>query len=1508
MTMSGPDRDPTVWVTVADKPVNLMADSGAVYTCVRPEDATHLSFSGHYIRTVGFEGKGQLIPLTRPVDVRFKNQLARIPVLVSASTPVGLLGRDALCKMNCIIRCTPDGCIVQVPDEPLHQLPVFTQTADPIVCWLAELEKDFLYPALQWEEYIKVNLSGARAPTHPFHCTMQYSKEATMAQADEWLSRQPSQVRLSSSCIIVGPQGAAMKIDNQAYINDTFSVTDSIPHVTLFIADDSRQKHLGPMMAQADSAEFVQTPENPLIWRSVDELFLKIMISAHGTASPQTVTMSNDSLLPLALLESLKDPSAQPVTPLEEEMLTQVPHHLWSKHSTDIGLIKSAQPVRVRLIAGAKPPWKRQYDLKPEALKGINPEIKGLVQAGVLGITTCPISNMPILPVVKSDNSYRLVHDLRAINDVVVDFHAEVPDPHTLLLDVPPDATCYTVLDLAGAFHSVPLSVDSQKLFGFTYENEHYIYKRLPQGYTHSPHIFNKVLKDDLADIADHVTSTVLHYVDDIVICSIDVPTCHRDSMFLLQRLAEKGHRVSQKKLQYCRDTVVYLGHKLSPGHYGISDVHLLAIRQAPKPQTVRQVMKFLGITGYSSTWLENYTVLTGPLRALIKDTGSDLLQADVAWSDEALLAFETIKTKLMQAPALKLPDYSRVFMLYVATSEGGASHACAVLAQQTGISVKPQPIAYYSQAFSEVEMGLPECYRALVAVYLMYEKASAITMGYPVNILVHHSVRNLLFKGKYSLTMSRIRDYHRLLEQKDVTVVRCDTVNPAESLPLPHDGTPHDCVQEAEKYSRLRSDLQALPLSDPEVELWTDGSCYRVADSLSAGYAVVQAQGSEFVTAKAEVVPQPCSAQLAELIALTEACLMAEGKRVNIYTDSSYAMNVCHLFGAVWKSRGFKSADGSPIKHNAQILKLLSAMMKPREIAISKVAAHKTDSSRITKGNVAADAAAKAVAGANKPGKVLLVTHSVDFEKNISLDDLVMLQNEANEIDKDLWRDRGAVQDATGLWRNHEGLVIAPPDLLGMLIREAHGVAHVSKGEVRRRIVKKYGFWAPYLDDQIDQMIGRCTICLKNNVRRGIQVSPGYIPTPRGPFQELVIDYCDMLNPVGGKRYLLVVVDRFSRWVEATPTSRKDARSVVKFLCKEVFPRFGLPLRLSSDNGKEFVDKTVKLILQKLKIKQRLGAVYHPQSQGICESMNGVLKTRIVKISEHTGLNWVEALPLALMACRSSEIRHLHMTPHELAMGRRMITPGLHASGKGPSLSLLDTEMKAYVQYMSNMQKSISAYVSKKQEQEEKEEQKKSWANTILPGDQVYVKVYRRKWKDPRRDGPFEVTRTTGHAIQVKGSPLWYHLSHCVKAPADLDDSPPEEPVPEGDEDHAESGSEESAGDAGDLLPTAGSACDGAADHSQSRGSNDDDDQQAHESRLPAGRGRNTPKRLYKSSLPAGSSSSNPQAKRRGPRKGSGKGPRKGSTKPSEPQPPIQTRPIRERRKPSRYEDYSET
>ena len=94
--------------------------------------------------------------------------------------------------------------------------------------------------------------------------------------------------------------------------------------------------------------------------------------------------------------------------------------------------------------------------------------------------------------------------------------------------------------------------------------------------------------------------------------------------------------------------------------------------------------------------------------------------------------------------------------------------------------------------------------------------------------------------------------------------------------------------------------------------------------------------------------------------------------------------------------------------------------------------------------------------------------------------------------------------------------------------------------------------------------------------------------------------------------------------------------------------PRFGIQkTEISTDNGSAFIENTVKQVLQHLKIKQRLGCVYHPQSQGMVERVNGTLTPKINKICASTKLNWVDALPLALMSYRMQTNRITHLTPH---------------------------------------------------------------------------------------------------------------------------------------------------------------------------------------------------------------------------------------------------------------------
>ena len=63
----------------------------------------------------------------------------------------------------------------------------------------------------------------------------------------------------------------------------------------------------------------------------------------------------------------------------------------------------------------------------------------------------------------------------------------------------------------------------------------------------------------------------------------------------------------------------------------------------------------------------------------------------------------------------------------------------------------------------------------------------------------------------------------------------------------------------------------------------------------------------------------------------------------------------------------------------------------------------------------------------------------------------------------------------------------------------------------------------------------------------------------------------------------MVVGADKFQQRPEVCPTKQKDAQSVAKFLCWEVISRWRLPDHIFTDNGREFVDKIVNMIVQKL-------------------------------------------------------------------------------------------------------------------------------------------------------------------------------------------------------------------------------------------------------------------------------------------------------------------------------------
>ncbi len=116
-------------------------------------------------------------------------------------------------------------------------------------------------------------------------------------------------------------------------------------------------------------------------------------------------------------------------------------------------------------------------------------------------------------------------------------------------------------------------------------------------------------------------------------------------------------------------------------------------------------------------------------------------------------------------------------------------------------------------------------------------------------------------------------------------------------------------------------------------------------------------------------------------------------------------------------------------------------------------------------------------------------------------------------------------------IWRAREGQIVETTSLLNILIADVHGFDHCARGEVIQKI-KQQGFWSPYLHAMVDEFLSTCEVCAKYNVKKGIATPIGHIPVPERQFKHLVIEYVDTIKRILGKRYMFVIIDRFSRWV----------------------------------------------------------------------------------------------------------------------------------------------------------------------------------------------------------------------------------------------------------------------------------------------------------------------------------------------------------------------------------------
>lgn len=206
-----------------------------------------------------------------------------------------------------------------------------------------------------------------------------------------------------------------------------------------------------------------------------------------------------------------------------------------------------------------------------------------------------------------------------------------------------------------------------------------------------------------------------------------------------------------------------------------------------------------------------------------------------------------------------------------------------------------------------------------------------------------------------------------------------------------------------------------------------------------------------------------------------------------------------------------------------------------------------------MTEGNILVNGAAKAAA--LRPLQVQPKTHG-EMLLTITEEDLKREHETLPTEEIEKWNHLRAKR-VNGIW-TLGGKPFLPRVMLIPLVRELH---HWTCGGASYLENQVFHSWmAPGLTQAVLQVTKGCLRCVEFNTNSKIEAKPkGGHPWAWMPFQKLQIDFADM-PPKDGQKYLLVIMDQLSCWVESFPTQKASVQVMVKALLKDTIPCFGVP------------------------------------------------------------------------------------------------------------------------------------------------------------------------------------------------------------------------------------------------------------------------------------------------------------------------------------------------------------
>lgn len=328
--------------------------------------------------------------------------------------------------------------------------------------------------------------------------------------------------------------------------------------------------------------------------------------------------------------------------------------------------------------------------------------VQELLDQGVIRPSNSPFA-APIVLVKKKDGGWRMCIDYRNLNNATIKDKFPIPIIEELQ-DELKGTKFFSKIDLKSGYHQIKMHPSDIYKTAFKTHFGHYEYLVMPFGLTNAPSTFQALMNHIFKPL---LRKCVLVFFDDILIYSPSWDDHLLHVQEVLQLMSSNSLHANLKKCSFGTTQIHYLGHIISEKGVETEPDKVNAIVQWPTPRTLKQLRGFLGLTGYYRRFIKDNGKICKPMTQLLR---KDAFQ----WTQEATIAFNTLKQVMVSPPVLALPDFSKPFLIETDASGQGMG---AVL-MQSG-----HPVAFVSKAFSEKTMQLSAYERELMAVVMAVKK-----------------------------------------------------------------------------------------------------------------------------------------------------------------------------------------------------------------------------------------------------------------------------------------------------------------------------------------------------------------------------------------------------------------------------------------------------------------------------------------------------------------------------------------------------------------------------------------------------------------------------------------------------------------------------------------------------------------------------------------------------------------------------------------------------------------